>query len=102
VPKKNSRRLSAEELNISEWKYPDEGALPDGPIKTGYFDRKKAINLYLQGATEAEIRTFAGIGLAQTLRLIKERCLSVHNDGEVWGWRALVPWERINSYQRPR
>lgn len=97
--KKNSRRLSPEELNMSAWKYPDEGALT-GLIKDGYFARKKAITLYVQGATEVEIKAHAAIGLQQTLRLIKERCLSVHEDGEVWGWRGLVPWERINSYYR--
>lgn len=98
--KRNSRRLDGAELDISNWKYPDEGALPDGPIKNGYFARKKAINLYFQDATEREIRAAAGIGLSQTLRLIKERCLSVHEDGEVWGWRALVPWEHIHQYHR--
>lgn len=97
---KNSRRLNAEELRVFDWKYPDEGALPQGPTKDGYFARKKAIMLYFEGATESEIKKQAGIGLSQTIRLIKERCLLVHRDGEVWGWRALVPWERINSYQR--
>lgn len=32
VRKGNSRRLNKDELNISNWKYPDEGALPDGPM----------------------------------------------------------------------
>ncbi|NGM88077.1 hypothetical protein G5B35_12240 [Parapusillimonas sp. SGNA-6] len=97
---KNCRRFDKDELDISAWKYPDEGALPDGPVKKGYLARKKAISLYFEGATERQIRANAGIGLSQTLRLIKERCLSVHADGEVWGWRALVPWEHINPYQR--
>lgn len=98
--KRYSRRRSGEELGTSNWKHPDEGALPEGRIRNGYFARKKAIGLYLRGATEQEIKAEAGIGLSETVRLLKDRCLSVHQDGEVWGWRALVPWERINAYQR--
>lgn len=98
--KRNSRRLDKDELDISTWKYPDEGALSEGSIKHGYFSRKQAILLYFQGATEREVKANTGIGLSQTLRLIKERCLAVHEDGEVWGWRALVPHIHINLYQR--
>ncbi|MBV1777457.1 hypothetical protein KSF73_17175 [Burkholderiaceae bacterium DAT-1] len=100
MPTRNGQRLNAHELSVLDWKYPDEGALPEGPVRDGYFARKKAITLYLQGAIESEVKKQTGLGLSQTRRLIKERCLQVHMDGEVWGWRALVPWERINSYQR--
>jgi len=97
---RGSRRVSADELGISGWKFPDEGALSAGPIRNGYVSRKKAISLYLQGATEEAIKAESGIGLSQIRRLIRERCLSVHEDGEVWGWRGLIPNIHINPYQR--
>ncbi|MGX9936491.1 hypothetical protein ACVFVO_13970 [Advenella kashmirensis] len=86
-------------MDISTWKYPDEGALLDVPVKSRYFARKRAVTLYLKMATEQEINAETGMSIQEIIRLIK-RCLLVHNDGEVWGWRALVPWLRINSYQR--
>ncbi|GGI17039.1 hypothetical protein [Oxalicibacterium faecigallinarum] len=96
---KNTHRMTRDELNVADWKYPDEGAL-EGIDKKRYFSRKHAINLYLDGASAEQIKDKAGIGGAQTYRLLKERCLAVHSDGEVWGWRALVPWERIRPYRR--
>lgn len=96
----DSRRYSAEELDAASWKHPDEGALPDGRVKDGYLARKKAIALYLQGATEQCIKAETGISLPETLRLIQDRCLAVHEDGDVWGWRALVPWKRLRPYRR--
>jgi hypothetical protein len=98
--KRNNRRLTPEELNIQAWKYPDEGAFTDETVRKRYFSRKTAINLYIDGATDSDIKLHAGIGISQTIRLIKERCLAIHSDGEVWGWRGIVPWERINSYHR--
>ncbi len=95
-----SRRCNEEDLGTSGWKRPDEGALPEGRVRNTYFARKLAITLYLQGATEQEIKSEAGIGLSETVRLLKSRCLLIHQDGEVWGWRALIPWGRINDYQR--
>ena len=100
MPKRNSKRYSSESLEISNWKFPDEGALSDEKERSKYFSRKKAVQLYLAGASERQIKDQAGIGIKQAHRLVRERCLAVHVDGEVWGWRGLVPWERINAYHR--
>ncbi|WP_236674454.1 transposase [Paraburkholderia hospita] len=36
----------------------------------------------------------------QTYRLLTERCLAVHPDGVVHGWRGLLPYARVKSYDR--
>ncbi|CAM5791581.1 hypothetical protein CCAE64S_02817 [Castellaniella caeni] len=95
-----NRVHNEETLGTASWKSLDEGALPEGRVRDAYFARKKALTLYLRGAGESEIRSATGVGLSEVVRLLKTRCLLIHQDGEVWGWRALVPWQRISDYQR--
>lgn len=36
----------------------------------------------------------------QELRRHINRCLALHADGSIYGWRGLIPWERQKSYTR--
>jgi len=40
------------------------------------------------------------MGRVQTYRLLTERCLATHPDGDVHGWRGLLPYVRVKSYDR--
>ncbi len=58
------------------------------------------MRLYLEGATDSQIKAACGISRGQTYRLLTERCLKQHPDGNVYGWRGLLPHARVKSYQR--
>lgn len=83
------------------WPTPEEGAL-QGDVRTRYLSRKLGVKLYLAGQTEAYIREKCGIGLKQVYRLITERCLRPHPDGQIYGWRGLVPHVHLQPYTRRR
>ncbi|WP_080487072.1 hypothetical protein [Burkholderia ubonensis] len=95
-----SRRIVAgRSIDTSQWATPDEGALNDGR-RALYLARKRAVSLYLAGAAPQTIRQLTSLGAKQAYRLIRERCLETHPDGQPYGWRGLVPWYRIRPYQR--
>jgi len=100
-PHFSSRTIGGRSVDTSTWATPDEGALA-GTARARYFARKSAVALYLAGADEDEILKKSGIGAKQTYRLVRERCLQVHPDGQPYGWRALVPYLRIKPYERHR
>lgn len=83
------------------WPTPDEGAL-QGDVRTQYLCRKLGIKLYLAGQSNAYISEKCGVGLKQIYRLITERCVQPHPDGQIYGWRALVPHTHIKPYTRRR
>ena len=86
-------------VDFSSWPTPDEGAL-QGDLRLRYFARKKAVQLFLAGASESVIKAAGSIGAKQAYRLVRERCLAPHSDGLVYGWRGLIPYLRIQSYHR--
>lgn len=65
-----------------------------------YLRREQAIRLYLNGASDIEIRAACHFGRAQAYRLLRERCLKQHPDGRIYGWRGLLPHSRTKAYER--
>lgn len=87
------------EVDLQGWPVIDELALP--PERGALYRRREhAIRLYLEGATDAQIRAACGMCRVQTYRLLTERCLKPHPDGHVYGWRGLLPYTRVKSYDR--
>lgn len=86
-------------ISTDNWPTPDEGALKDD-VRTQYLARKRAISLYIDGASDATIRSSTGISFKYASRLARERCLKTHHDGQIYGWRGIIPHQRINSYKR--
>lgn len=95
------RTVGGRIIDSSQWATPDEGALEDNR-RTLYLARKKAVSLYLAGASPDFIKQSTSLGAKQAYRLIRERCLETHSDGQPFGWRGLVPWLRVKPYQRRR
>lgn len=101
MPNRGNRRVTADELGVDTWKYPDEGALSDDDAAS-YRSRRRGLKLYLDGAADETIKAECGLSLSQIYKLMKERCLAVHPDGEVWGWRGLLPNVRVQPYRRKK
>ena len=85
--------------DFDSWATPDEGAIPSNK-RTEYKNRKRGIELYLAGESASVIKNNCGLGIKQIYRLLTERCLEVHKDGQIFGWRALVPNFHIKPYKR--
>lgn len=93
------RKIGGQELDVNCWSTPDVGAFNEATRKQ-YLARQDAVTLYLNGAPDALIRQRSGIGAKQAYRLIRERCLQTHPDGQVYGWRGLIPHMRVHPYRR--
>lgn len=65
-----------------------------------FLQRKKAIDLYFKNIyTLNEISEQTDIHENEIRRCVK-RCLSIDNNGEIWGYRALLPYKRLKDYER--
>lgn len=93
------RMIGGRSIDTAQWPTPDEGALT-GSKRAQYFARKEAVSLYLSGATTEAIKRLTTLGAKQAYRLVRERCLETHHDGQPYGWRGLIPYFRIKPYKR--
>ncbi|AWV02739.1 hypothetical protein DM992_25545 [Burkholderia sp. JP2-270] len=100
-PKFSQRIVRGRAIDTSHWVTPDVGAMTDSR-QARYFARKKAVELYLEGATSESIEQATSLGAKQAYRLINERCLETHEDGREYGWRGLIPYERVRPYRRTK
>lgn len=86
-------------VDTTQWATPDVGALQEEK-RSQYFARKQAIDLYLSGVPPEVIKQSTDLSAKQAYRLIRERCLETHPDGRPYGWRGLLPYFRIQPYER--
>ncbi|WOD14330.1 integrase core domain-containing protein [Paraburkholderia kirstenboschensis] len=94
-----STGLDAREIDLATWPGIDRAAL--SPEREALYGRReRAIRLYLDGATDAQLKAACEMSRVQTYRLLTERCLAAHPDGDVHGWRGLLPYARVKSYDR--
>ncbi|ARP86653.1 hypothetical protein [Bordetella genomosp. 9] len=94
-----ARRVRGRAVDLSLWATPDEAGLPEA-LRTLYLARKRAVLLYLSGAPSVAIKQSTSLGAKQVYRLIRERCLATHPDGQPYGWRGLIPYLRLRPYER--
>lgn len=87
------------EIDLGTWVQVDPDALPSAQ-RERFMRRKRAVQLYLDGASAEEIRQHTGEDRANTYRLIVSRCLQPHPDGELYGWRGALPFLRVKGYNR--
>lgn len=95
---KNGDRFLGD-VDLLNWPTIDVLALSD-ERRALYRRRESAVRLYLDGATDNQIRTICALGRAEAYRLLTERCLRQHPDGRVFGWRGLLPHARVKRYDR--
>lgn len=86
-------------IDTDAWTRVDPDAL--SPEQRAMFmRRRRAIELYLQGASDADIRREAGMARSNVYRLVVNRCMQPHADGDLFGWRGALPFRRMAAYQR--
>lgn len=86
--------------DLSTWPTLFEPAL--GESLPTFLKRKHAIVDYLCGTTDAVLRQRHGLSLKAVYRLIVNRCLRVHRDGLIYGWRGLVRYSHLAPYTRSK
>lgn len=65
-----------------------------------FLKRRDAVIDYLSGTTDAILRQRHGLSLKAVYRLIVSRCLRVHRDGLIYGWRGLIRYSHLAPYTR--
>lgn len=98
-PRIGARRGRTVEVDLAHWPSVDHDALPEDR-RAQYLRRRKAVEMYLSGASEAELKEATGIPRSNVYRIIVDRCLSQHPDGTLFGWRGALPFYRVASYRR--
>lgn len=71
-------------------------------LRERFLQRRNAIRLYIEGIKGNEIKLQTGLTIQQVSKLINCRCLIVHDDGRIYGFRGLNPHLRTKKYQRSR
>ena len=64
-----------------------------------YEIREKAIIAYLSDASLSDIRSNYGMCRHEVIRHFK-RCIALHEDGRIYGFRGLIPYNRQKEYER--
>jgi putative transposase len=85
-----------EVLNTNNWPSVNISNLNEKDLKT-YNSRKLAVDLYLNGTPIRKIKSQTGIQRKEINRYVKN-CLKNDQLGNIWGYRALIPYKRINKY----
>lgn len=94
-----TRRDLPESLrDLTLWAGVDLDALSP-PVRDKVSRRQRAIRAYLQGHALSHIRADCGIANTELLRCLN-RCIAEHEDGGIFGWRALLPWQHTRTYVR--
>ena len=60
---------------------------------------KRAVRAYVEGQSLAAVGRECKVSRGELLRTLNRALLS-HEDGRLFGWRALVPYKRIKPYER--
>lgn len=73
----------------------------DDTMREAYLRRDRAIRSFVddQSISISEISRQSGIGSRQIYRLF-DRCITLHADGRIFGFRGLIPHIRVKSYRR--
>ena len=93
-----SPRREAAAMDLSTWPEFDANALSSVNRKA-FLARRSAIEMYCQHAAISDIEDQTGVNRSQLYRLLN-RCVKTHDDGRIFGYRALVRYGRVAQYER--
>ena len=93
-----TQRREATAIDLSTWPEFDAKVL-DAAQRHSFLARRRAIEMYCQHASINGIESETGIDRSQLYRLL-DRCVRPHDDGRIFGYRALVPYSRVAQYER--
>jgi hypothetical protein len=91
-------QLTASERRIEAWPMADTSKLSP-PDRQLYEQRYQAVCGYMHGESLESLSTKWGLSRWGIIRL-RNRCLLVHPDGRLWGFRGLLPRIRTRIYVR--
>jgi putative transposase len=100
---KSSAHLSLIPLdlgNVEEWPSPDPVAW-EAEKQAGFAKRKRAVTLYADKISMAEICQQTGYSAKEVRRIVK-RCVTPAGAGTIVGFYGCVPGFRVKNYQRSR
>ncbi|WP_205788564.1 hypothetical protein [Burkholderia sp. Ac-20344] len=93
------RSIPTELSDIQLWPTTDESALSE-PAQAQLTRRVRAMMLFVDGRTPLrEISRLTGVGFNDLYRMF-ERCVARHEDGRIFGFRALIPYMHTRAYER--
>jgi putative transposase len=84
--------------DLTTWPLLDFQALPERPREVA-IRRHRAIRAYIGGHELEAIKADTGIAKTSLMSTFR-RCLEIHPDGRIFGWRALTPYEHVKPYSR--
>lgn len=88
--------INESNLEIKNWKAVEVDLLSD-KVKRAFLTRRTAIDLLIEGKLSIkEIEDIKGLKRQSIYRLIR-RCILIHPDGDLYGYRALIPYSRIHN-----
>ena len=87
------------QIDLTQWIEVDTAALPIAR-REQFFKRKRAIQMYIDGAHDDLLHQETGLRRRNVYRLIATRCLQQAEDGTLLGWRGALPFFRIKEYTR--
>ncbi|MQA37051.1 hypothetical protein [Rugamonas aquatica] len=91
-------RIPTAYQDMTLWPKPDTSAW-ERRAQDSFDKKRQALVLYGEGASLDQITTETGIQRNEVHRLIR-RCLALASDGQIFGYRALVPRTRVKGYNR--
>lgn len=94
----SKRKVYTDIIDRKKW---DKVLIEDVPIKYReiYLNRKKAVDMYIDNIEVARITEETGYS-RNHIRYLFIRCLKVNDDGILYGYRALIPYKRIESLKK--
>lgn len=92
------KQALAEAPPIDTWPILDESALDKTDVEP-YRAKVKALKLYFKDERVAEIERLTGIPRWDLPKLAK-KCLLTASDGQIFGFRALLPYGRFRPHKR--
>lgn len=89
--------VDPEFLDVSVWPRVDESSIEDPGDRKTFIDRCISLNQYIN--TDKQYKSDDLLSSNEMIRIFK-RCLALHPDGRIYGYRALIPHTRIKTYVR--
>lgn len=100
------RSLTPEQGDYHNWPQVDVSLLRPN-VRREYERRRDAVTAYLDGCSEKEIRALSRTEKQKGYRrdhvlYFLSRCLALHKDGRIYGFRGLLPYKRQKAYTRTK
>lgn len=92
------KQLLTSQQDISIWPQVDKSALTGEMFKL-YEKREKIIYGYFSGLSLKDLSITNQVSRRHIHRLV-DKCLKTHKDGNIWGFRALIPYKQQKDYNR--